>query len=78
MKKTWDRLAGVGRGKFQGPGGSGGPSPAAPASTVCSVQTALSSLRTYARQNSSKQIHVLVTGSLYLVGDLLRILKRIP
>ena len=73
LKRIWDRLAGG-----SNPSSTPPPPSPPPSSSVCSVQAALSTLRTYARQNNTKQIHVLVTGSLYLVGDLLRILKRIP
>ena len=59
-------------------GGPAGPAAAGGPVSVTSVGAALATLKTYAKQNNTKQIHVLVTGSLYLVGDLLRILQRIP
>ena len=46
--------------------------------SVGTIGATLDAVRKYAKQNNTKQIHVLVTGSLYLVGDVLRILQRIP
>ncbi len=64
LKRTWDGL----------------PSPprAAASTAMPSIAAALQELGKHARQNKSKQIHVLVTGSIYLVGDFLRILQRVP
>ncbi|QDZ20863.1 folylpolyglutamate synthase [Chloropicon primus] len=91
LRGIWDKMLGraaggkgsggreaLGRSSPDSSGATGGSSSSSSSSSVCSVQAALSTLRTYARQNNTKQIHVLVTGSLYLVGDFLRILKRVP
>ena len=87
LKKIWDRMVARSRDQDVSAGGersgseSSAPSSAGgetPSSTVCTAGSALTTLRTYARQNSTKQIHVLVTGSLYLVGDFLRILQKVP
>lgn len=87
LKKIWDRMVARSRDQDVSAGGErGGSSESSalsslgetPSSTVCTAGSALTTLRTYARQNSTKQIHVLVTGSLYLVGDFLRILQKVP
>jgi folylpolyglutamate synthase len=43
-----------------------------------SLGGALEWLRAYARSDPKRQVQVLVTGSLYLVGDVLRLLGKAP
>ncbi len=43
-----------------------------------SLSATLTSLRSLARAQPQLQLQVLVTGSLYLVGDMLRLLGRAP
>ncbi len=45
---------------------------------VPSLTPAIEWLRQYARSSHRTQIHVLVTGSLYLIGDVLKMLGRAP
>ena len=69
LKKTWD----------ENKQATAGASAAAASACVSqSIGAALNEVRAYAKSNKSKHIHVLVTGSLYLVGDFLRILQRVP
>ena len=62
-------------------GASGGTSPPSTASAVVPrLRQAVEQIRRRAREEralgSGRRVHVLVTGSLYLVGDMLRILGR--
>lgn len=43
-----------------------------------SLRATLASLRCLVRSQPQLQLQVLVTGSLYLVGDILRLLNRAP
>lgn len=45
---------------------------------VPSLRATLDWLRALARARPQAQVQVLVTGSLYLVGDVLRLLNRAP
>lgn len=43
-----------------------------------SLHTALGWFRNFARENQKSEIRVLITGSLYLIGDMLKLLRKAP
>jgi folylpolyglutamate synthase len=80
LKTTWDQLPFIRADRISHSNGVGQEFPInrlkCPTSVSNSLPEALQGLRNTAKVIKNKRVHVLVTGSLYLVGDMLKLLGK--